>query len=177
MHRVKSILWGSRKRRASAVVAAFLITVASTATAAFMLFSGVNGTSNGAITSTISTVTAVAVSSTANPTLTPGAPSSAVAYPLVFTNADPDVPHSIAAGSLNYVVSSNGGAVCANGVNLSAGTGSTWNTLVSAGVPSIPASGTNTTAGAGVKIFVDGNIPGSCAGKTFTITFSGTSSP
>ena len=108
------------------------------------------------------------------PWAAPGPPSGAVAYPLVFTNADPGAAHGIVANTLNYAVTSNQ-AGCEAYVSLETGTGSTFGTLKASGVPSIAAGGTNTTAGAGVKIHADGNAPAVCAGKTFTLTFSGTS--
>lgn len=164
--RIKARLWGSRKRRVVSLLAAFALAITGVAAAAFIVFSGASGSQSGSFTSSTTSQTAISISGSTTPSLVPGAGDTA--FPLVFTNADPDNPHTITAGTLTPTFSS---SIPACTVYLQLGGAYPFNANIV-----VPAGGTNTTAGAGLMIRAMANTPISCAGATFTVDWVGATS-
>lgn len=170
MTRIKAVLWGSRRRKVVAAILSTALVASGTAVAAFIIYSGVGGSAGGSFTSTTSTVPAFTIASTSpSPVLVPGGPSAPFA--LSVKNDDTGASHSLT--SLDATVSSSvagcGAYITLNGTFASiVGNLSTTPLVVAAGV-------TNTTWGSGVTIAASNAAPLACAGATFSVNFTGTS--
>lgn len=174
MHTAWQFITKTRRRKIAALVLSLVATSATTAIAAFIIYSGVSGSAGGQFTATSTTESALRFASTANPTLTPGAAS--VPFALTLQNADPNAAHTLT--STNYSVSSSE-AGCEAYVEIT-GEYQSKQTDINSTNPAfdipVPAGTTDTTAFDGTTIRALNGAPSSCIGATFTVTFTGTAS-
>jgi hypothetical protein len=166
--KLKSVLWGTKRRAVISVIALVALIATSASLAAFLIYSGGSGSANGATFDATQASNAINITSTATPVLSPD--NVEKPFPVTFQNLDPVAPHGIGPNQLNYTVTSSGGPTCASHVTLAG----TWGALFSAGVPSIAVGMTNVSAGSGVTIKADLTTPTSCATKTITVNFTST---
>ena len=164
MRRFWSTITATRRRKVIALVSAFALTSATTALAAFLVFQGINGSSNGTF-SAASISPALTVSNTA-PQIT--GPGDVEAMSIHIVNNDASAQHTLT--SLTPTITSTP-AACATFLSFSYGTS---NPMPKA----LPASSTFDTVGGttatGSRVIAAGGMPNSCAGGTYTITWSGT---
>lgn len=140
-------------------VGAFL--AAGAAAAAFLIYSGINGSSNGTFDSG-STVAAITISGDES---TPIDPGSTVTLPVTLTNNDPNAPHTLqnVAASITSTPT-----VCASHLSVTGFGAINGQTVAAGGTIAV-----NT----GLQIVADSTLPSTCASGTFSITWSGETQP
>ena len=173
MRGLKKVFWGGRKRKVSAVVAAFLATAATAAAATFILYSGTSGGSQGTF-ATASTVGAITFTTANQPVLGPGDVSPVLQ--ITAANNDPANPHglssltetftSVPSQCASFLTLQNKASII-QAVNDGAGAA----TVIPAGgsrqlwIDGVPPENATVTLGAAA--------PGSCANGTWSLSFAG----
>jgi hypothetical protein len=159
---MRTFLFGSKRRKVFAALGALALTT-GTAIAAFIIYSGVGGGSGSGTYAASSNQPAITVSSLANPQVS--GPGTNTPMALRAQNNDPNAAHVLNSVTGTFTTSP---VACASYMSLGAITGAFIG-------ESIPASGLLTTGT--VQIVAAANTPGTCAGGTWSVAFSGTTTP
>ena len=163
MRRAWKFVTASRKRKVFALISAFALTSATTALAAFFLFQGLTGTSNGTFaTATISP--AITVSGTA-PQIQ--GPNDVQAFDVTIHNND-TVQHTLTALTPTF---SSPGAGCAAQLGFIYGTSNPQLPRAIAGGADFVLIGSTTN---GSRVTSTASLPQTCQASTYSIAWSGT---
>jgi hypothetical protein len=155
--------FSTRKRASVASAVITMLVCAGTAVAAWVIYSGINGSAGGSFSSTTTSATALTYA-TGTPAATALTPGSSTTVNVKLTNNDPSISHTVTTLTSAFTSSP---VDCAAHLTTGTVTGIGGGTVV-------PAGGSVTGT---VIVNADASLPNDCVGGTYTLTFSGTSTP
>lgn len=161
MKKTYRYLTGSRKRTTISIGVVIALIATTASFAAWLLFSGVGGSTNGSFGAAQSGGPAFTVTSTiANPVI--NGPGAGVVLPVTVTNVD-----TLSGQSLDTLTTTFTSVPAECAAHLSNGSDIVFPSLFTAGQVKT----------ANISINADSTIPLACASGTWTVTFGGTSHP
>lgn len=163
--KVYSTITKTRKRKATSAIVAALFLLAGSAVAAFLIFSGADGSGSGSF-SAAQQSSALTFTGTSSPQL--AGPGDQQPMNLNVKNNDPGAAHSLV-GNLGAAFTSTPPECAAHLSVLPYGQGSVN------GVNPVPAGFSGGTV-APITVKADATTPMSCASGSFSVVFSGTTS-